>query len=113
MDQDLMDWAKKQSENVRVALPDRMPDEPDVTPEQLRELRALGDACDPAEEEALGTWQAAYLIQRLREERRDLEVRTFATAATVQTERRVIAFWTNVLFWVLVVAFGVFLTTCF
>lgn len=87
VDDDLQAWVRSQSANVNVSLPERMPGEPDASPEQMRELERLGTVSKPSALAGLGTWQAAYLIQRLREERRDLEARALSTAEQEQASR--------------------------
>ena len=87
MDEDILKWYRRQSAEVRVALPQRMPGEPDATPEQVEEIARLATNVDKADATTLGTWQAVYLIQRLREERRELEARAAKTAVEMQAQR--------------------------
>lgn len=87
MDEDILKWFRAQSADVQVSLPERMPGEPDVSPEQVAELGRLSHAADADRVATLGTWQAAYLIQRLREEQRDLETRATSTALEMQARR--------------------------
>jgi hypothetical protein len=87
MDEDILAWFRQQTADVQVALPERMPGEPDATPEQKAEIGRLAKDADAAKVGELGTWQAAYLIQRLREERRELEARATATTREMQAQR--------------------------
>lgn len=112
MDQDLLDWIRRQSATCRVTFPERLPGEPDATSEQLDEIRQLGESSDPPKELQLGTWQAAYLILRLREERRDLEARATAAAQAVQGQRDANGCAWVVLGMAVLVAIGIILRTC-
>lgn len=87
MDEDILAWYRQQTADVKVALPERMPGEPDASPDQIEELGRLAKDMDLTKARQLGTWQAAYLIQRLREEMRDLEARTTTAALEMQTQR--------------------------
>lgn len=87
MDDDILAWYRQQTADVKVALQERMPGETDASSDQIDELIRLAKDMEVAKARHLGTWQAAYLIQRLREERRDLEARTTTAALEIQTKR--------------------------
>lgn len=67
--------------DVTVTVPDREPDEPDVTAEQIRELRALGTVSNPMAEAQLGRRQAEFVIRELRRRRTELQAALDAQAA--------------------------------
>lgn len=67
--------------DVTVTVPDREPDEPGATAEQMRELRTLGTALDPTAEAKLGRRQAEFVIRELRRRRAELQTALDAQAA--------------------------------
>lgn len=61
---------------VSIDLPGREEAEPQITEEQVEELKALSECSVPTEEiNSLGRWQAACAIEKLKEERTSLSTR--------------------------------------
>ena len=58
--------------NVTLQLPDREPGEPDITEEQITEIKGHGHEIDTAYLRGLGRYQAAVLLRRIAEKEREL-----------------------------------------
>jgi len=61
-----LEWAKKQSKEVKIDLPEREPDEPPATQTQIRYVQSMSKDMDEEEIRKLGTKQVASLIEQLK-----------------------------------------------
>ena len=62
------EWAKKQSKEVKIDLPEREPGEPPATQTQIRYVKSMSKDMDEEEIRKLGTKQVASLIEQLKHE---------------------------------------------
>ena len=60
------EWAKIQSKEVKIDLPEREPDEPPPTQTQIRYVQSMSKDMDEEEIRKLGTKQVASLIEQLK-----------------------------------------------
>ncbi|HCE44653.1 MAG TPA: hypothetical protein DET40_14010 [Lentisphaeria bacterium] len=64
-----IDKLLKNIKGLDVEMPERDPEEPDLTAEQFNEIRELTDEVLPDDlVKALGKWQAAHLLLKLKED---------------------------------------------
>ncbi len=62
------------SRNVKIHIPDRAPDEDDITPNQIRYLNKLApDVNIDGGLESLGKWQASGMIDEIKDQQEKLE----------------------------------------
>ena len=61
-----LEWAKKQSKEVKIDLPEREPDEPPATQTQIRYVKSMSKDMHEEEIRKLGTKQVASLIEQLK-----------------------------------------------
>ena len=61
-----LEWAKKQSKEVKIDLPEREPGEPPPTQTQIRYVQSMSKDMDEEEIRKLGTKQVASLIEQLK-----------------------------------------------
>jgi flagellum-specific peptidoglycan hydrolase FlgJ len=77
------EWAKKQSKEVKIDLPEREPDEPPPTQTQIRYVKSMSKDMDEEEIRKLGTKQVASLIEQLK-----LEQEMFTDELVAKTAER-------------------------
>ena len=78
-----LEWAKKQSKEVKIDLPEREPDEPPPTQTQIRYVQSMSKDMDEEEIRKLGTKQVASLIEQLK-----LEQEMFTNELVAKTVER-------------------------
>ena len=78
-----LEWAKKQSKEVKIDLPEREPGEPPATQTQIRYVQSMSKDMDEEEIRKLGTKQVAALIQQLK-----LEQEMFTNELVTKTVER-------------------------
>jgi hypothetical protein len=64
-----VEWSKKQEETFHLSLPDRTPEEPPATPEQMETIRGLVTSISGSELANLGSRQASFLIDEITREK--------------------------------------------
>ena len=64
-----LEWAKAQEETFHLNVPDRTPDEPPATPEQLESIHGLVHSIMGSDMPNLGSRQAAFLIDEITREK--------------------------------------------
>lgn len=77
------EWAKMQSKEVKIDLPEREPDEPPPTQTQIRYVKSIAKDMDEGEIRKLGTKQVASLIEQLK-----LEQEMFTNELVAETAER-------------------------
>ena len=77
------EWAKRQSKEVKIDLPEREPGEPPPTQTQIRYVKSMSKDIDEEEIRKLGTKQVASLIEQLK-----LEQEMFTNELVTQTVER-------------------------
>ena len=92
LDPDITAWALSHKKALTMSLPSRAPNEPDVNEEQIAEILALSAGIDVEKLKELGTWQAAAVIQRIRDEKQALASEVIGTAWAEQNRRNLNAF---------------------
>lgn len=69
-DDDAVEWARRQSKNLSVDIPDRQPGEEPATQKQKDYIRALVISIEEAQLNGLGKWQASALIDQIKTEKK-------------------------------------------
>ena len=64
-----VEWSKTQDETFHLNVPDRTPDEPPVTPEQMATIHSLVRSITGSDMAKLGSKQAAFLIDEITSEK--------------------------------------------
>jgi len=78
-----LEWAKRQSKEVKIDLPEREPGEPPATQTQIRYVKSMSKDMDEEEIRKLGTKQVASLIEQLK-----LEQEMFTNELVAETVER-------------------------
>jgi hypothetical protein len=63
------DWSKTQEETFHLDVPDRIPDEPPATPDQMKTIYGLVHSISGSDMANLGSKQAAFLIEEVTREK--------------------------------------------
>ena len=64
-----VEWSKTQEETFHLNIPDRTPDEPPATPEQMATIHGLVNSISGSDMEKLGSKQASFLIDEITREK--------------------------------------------
>jgi len=64
-----VEWSKTQQETFQLIIPDRTPDEPPATPEQMETIHGLVNSISGSDMANLGSKQAEFLIEEITREK--------------------------------------------
>ena len=64
-----VEWSKTQEETFHLNIPDRIPEEPPATPEQMQTIHELVHSISGSDMANLGSKQAAFLIEEITREK--------------------------------------------